>query len=79
MQLTIPSFDMQSDGRVFVRFGKEFYEYSNAESMRLQMDAFIGDEKTLFRRLAMLLARRKPAARGKTLTIDPDTATLSVS
>jgi hypothetical protein len=80
MQLKIPTFDLQSDGRVFVWFGsKEFFEYANMESLRLQMDDMIGDEKMLFRRLAMLLARRRPASRGKTLTIDPDTSTLSVT
>lgn len=71
-QIRIPTPDVQADGRVYVTFGKQGYEFPNVTDANREIDARIDNlmEADFLKWLAMYLSRKRPALRGKTLTID---------
>lgn len=69
-QVRIPTPDVQPDGRVLVAFGKLGYEFPSVADANREVEELIGDERDLLKRLALLIGKRRPATRGKTLTFD---------
>ena len=71
-QIRIPTADVQPDGRVFVTFGKQGFDFPNVADANREIDARIDNlmDQDFLKWLAMYLARKRPALRGKTLTID---------
>jgi hypothetical protein len=75
-QITIPTPQVNADGSVTITFGKESITFSNVTDANFAADA-IADEvfsRENLKKIAIALAKRRPALRGKTLNADATAA-----
>lgn len=70
MQITIPTPEVQPDGRVFIWFGKRLIEFPSETELVPQVELMVGDEQELLLRMAMLIMLRHPQLRGRKLAYD---------
>jgi hypothetical protein len=76
-QITIPTPQVNADGSVTLTFGKEGITFPSVADANAAADA-IADEvfsRDFIKKIAIALARKRPALRGKTLNADANAAT----